>query len=658
VLKQIFDVASDVMKYPADAKYNPWGYVQLHGWDQIAVLTGVTVMFPPKFRSEEERNRTMFEQNFLGSITSDHSWEFTWESSNNRVMCEPVPHITEKADYVFPDTAPWNIFPLGIGRNGQEVSWDVSTYPHCLIAGTTGSGKSVTQGTILLHALQSPEWRIVLIDPKRVELTVYRNHPHVLKVATELEDSLELIEQLEREMLKRYDVMEKEGINHFRELKEAPPPILLMVDETFQLLAPTGIKSDEGKAQDEMKARIGILLSSIARLGRASGIHQVLATQRPDAKVLPGELKANLDARIAQGRMDTIPSQMTLDSDAATKLPAVKGRAIYRAGQDTHEFQAYFVDTSVNPHHLKQLVEMSGHLATRPEDELREFFENLRSNSSMPAAPKKPSIRERWRKLLRVDARKAKREAKKRNKQKSKRQKKHEKNERRVRNLPRKAGEDAQRNRNNEFAYGRSTTQTRSTPTQSRTDHEAEQSPPPVGNTESDVPVTTLPDPELLGMTSPESATATDTDIQDLGEDDGVEYWYPTGGETLTPAEAQAAAFGLTVEQVRARSAALGRDITVAELTRDLVNEQATAPEQPAVSDTVDDIDGDEDMEVPGVSTAEISDDTTPNSPITDGDEEVEEPQEAPVFTAHLGAPWMPRTVTPVKADNSPFAKE
>jgi hypothetical protein len=202
---------------------------------------------------------------------------------------------------------------------------------------------SVTQRTILLHALQSPDWRVILVDPKRVELSAYRDHPNVLRVAVELDESLALIEQLEREMQSRYVRMQEAGVNHFKQLETPLPAVLCMVDETFSLLAPTGIKSDEGKEQDAMKARIGILLSNIARLGRAAGIHLILATQRPDAKVLPGELKANLDARIAQGRMDTTPSLMTLDSDAATRIPPIKGRAVARMGRDTVEFQAYFL---------------------------------------------------------------------------------------------------------------------------------------------------------------------------------------------------------------------------------------------------------------------------------------------------------------------------
>lgn len=363
-LTQMFNVAASEARYESGAIVDLFSYIQVQGWSDVYHPEKTIVMFPTKYRSEDERNRKSFETNFSGSVTDQNSWSYTWESSQNRVICDPVPFIPTNVPYPFPDENPWDTFPLGLTATGEEAAWNVSQFPHALVAGTTGSGKSVTQRTILLHALQSPQWRVVLVDPKRVELSAYKDHPNVLKFVTEIEDSLALIEQLEQEMQNRYKQMEEEGVNNFQNLREVPPAILLMVDETFQLLSPSGIKSDEGKAQDDMKARIGILLSNIARLGRASGLFQVLATQRPDAKVLPGELKANLDARIAQGRMDTIPSQMTLDSDAATKLPPIKGRAVYRAGGDKQqEFQAYFLA----PEHLPEVLDMSAALA-RGED--------------------------------------------------------------------------------------------------------------------------------------------------------------------------------------------------------------------------------------------------------------------------------------------------
>lgn len=372
ILMQMFEVAQAEMRYDRGANLNPWGFIQISGWSNLYYAETTTIMFPAKYRSEDQRNRDAFETHFNGTVSDQHTWTYKWEPSNNRVICEPVPFIPESAPYPLPDKHPWNEFPLGLTAGGEEAVLDVSKFPHLLIAGVTGSGKSVTQRTLLLHALQSPEWRIVLIDPKRVELSSYKSHPNVARVATELEESLQLIEQIEQEMQSRYITMQENGVNFFKDLPNPPHAVLLMIDETFALLSPTGIKTDEGKVQDEMKGRIGILIGSIARLGRASGIHMMLATQRPDAKVLPGEVKNNLDARIAQGRMDTTPSLMVLDSDEATRIPDIRGRAVLRTGNLYTEFQAYFLPQDKLPIAL----EMAAAIAQGDTDWLEEQDQN------------------------------------------------------------------------------------------------------------------------------------------------------------------------------------------------------------------------------------------------------------------------------------------
>lgn len=633
ILMQMFEVANDVMRYQRGAELNPWGYVQIQEWKQLYLPGNTYVMYPAKFRSEDERTRATFEKNFSGTVSDQTAWAFSWESSQNRVLCEPVPFIVDRADYVFPDTAPWNIFPLGIGSGGKEVAWNVSDSPHCLVAGTTGSGKSVTQATILLHALQSPEWRVLLVDPKRVELSVYRSHPHVLKVATELEDSLALIEQLEAEMHSRYEKMTKEGVNNFRNLKEIPPAILLMVDETFQLLSPTGIKSEQGKEQDEMKARIGILLSSIARLGRASGVHMVLATQRPDAKVLPGELKANLDARIAQGRMDTIPSMMTLDSDAATHIPAIKGRAVYRDGQSLHEFQAYFMP----PQQLPLVVQMASALARGNNSFIEQAKEFKQQNT--PKAKQKSGLAGKFTSWMNKKEEKNKQQAIEQEKKKAQKRADREalrakKSEERLSNLPVLPGEKRQVTRpvpadSTPAATAKDTTVSERVVSSRGHYPEVHDAAPT-----SEINLR-LPEPELLGMEAPEH-TEDINDWDDVDDFDSVEYWNPDGSDSsITAAEAQASVFNLTVEQVRARSRELGRDITISELVetklaqdrakRPIQSQRQTKPEPPA----------------------------TPETPANSGIE-----IESSDFEAHLGAPWMPTSIIPIDTTNSPFARD
>ncbi len=285
----------------------------------------------------------------------------------------------------FPDKTPWDLFPLGEDDGGKEVCWNVSTYPHMLIAGATGSGKSVTQRNILIHALQSPEWNIFLIDQMRVELKEYEGHPNVTKVATELEDSLSLVNELEKEMERRYQLMQTESeasatnISSFRELASPPPALLLMVDESFVLLSPSGIDSIEGRNQDEMKTKISSILTTIARIGRAAGLHMVLGTQRLDADVYPNGLIVNIDARIAQGRMDTTPSLMTLGSDAATRIPPIKGRGIFKEGFSMTPFQTYYLP----PKQLPMVLEMSAAIA-QGDTSFLEFTEPKKDVSHSP----------------------------------------------------------------------------------------------------------------------------------------------------------------------------------------------------------------------------------------------------------------------------------
>lgn len=208
---------------------------------------------------------------------------------------------------------------------------------------------SVVQRIILLHALQSPRWRVVGIDPKMVELAPYKDFANILKVATTLEEEVATLESAVNEMRRRYEEMKDQVVNHFTDLPNDPvtgepiPALLVLIDETYALLAPENIKSDEGKERDGMHARCTVLIGDIARLGRAAGVHLVAATQRPDAKVLPGETRNNLDARIACSRMDTTPSLMVLDSDHATRLPLIKGRSVLRLGGEIKEYQGYFV---------------------------------------------------------------------------------------------------------------------------------------------------------------------------------------------------------------------------------------------------------------------------------------------------------------------------
>lgn len=204
---------------------------------------------------------------------------------------------------------------------------------------------STIQRNLIFHCIQhSDRWSFLGVDVKRVELKPYKQYDSaVVGIATNVEDGVEICRFARDEMMDRYEKMEDLGVNHFLDLPNPPKALMVMIDESYMFLAPSGIKTDEGKAEDEIKGEASKILGDIARLGRASGVHLVLATQRPDAKVIYGELKQNLAARIAAGRMDSIASGMTLDNENATRLPGgIKGRGFYQQFGEGEQFQGYF----------------------------------------------------------------------------------------------------------------------------------------------------------------------------------------------------------------------------------------------------------------------------------------------------------------------------
>lgn len=164
---------------------------------------------------------------------------------------------------------------------------------------------SVLQRSIVFACILRPEsWAFVGVDLKKVELTPYVIYKNVVMgVATTLENALEVLRFAQQTMMKRYEMMTVLGVKNFLDLPEKGRALMVMVDEYGEAASPTGTKTDEGKADDAMKGEIQMLVGSIARLGRAAGVHLAVATQRPDAKMLPGETKeVNIKTPIITGQ--------------------------------------------------------------------------------------------------------------------------------------------------------------------------------------------------------------------------------------------------------------------------------------------------------------------------------------------------------------------
>jgi DNA segregation ATPase FtsK/SpoIIIE, S-DNA-T family len=214
---------------------------------------------------------------------------------------------------------------LGKGAGGEAVTADLTRMPHLLIAGATGSGKTVCLNTIICSLLltNTPyDLRFVLIDPKRVELTGYNTIPHLAApVVVEAEKAVEALRWLQQEMDRRYQRLQASGArsidiyNKSRQGEQRMPYLVLVVDELADLMMQSG---------DEVER----MLCRLAQLARAVGIHLVVATQRPSVDVITGLIKANFPTRISFAVTSLVDSRTILDGAGAEKLLG-KGDMLY-----------------------------------------------------------------------------------------------------------------------------------------------------------------------------------------------------------------------------------------------------------------------------------------------------------------------------------------
>lgn len=211
------------------------------------------------------------------------------------------------------------------------------------------SHNSVVQRNIIFGCILRPDsWRFLGIDLKKVELSSYRAYSNVvLGIATTIEDALTVLRFASETMMKRYAELEQLGLNNFLDLPEKGQALMVMVDEAGELLSPSGVKTEEGKADDELKGEASMIIGSIARLGRAAGVHLIIATQRPDAKIIAGETKANLGVRINCGRTDSNASSMILGTSDGLKVKAnPRGRLYLRIYGSGDHGQGFFAEST------------------------------------------------------------------------------------------------------------------------------------------------------------------------------------------------------------------------------------------------------------------------------------------------------------------------
>jgi DNA segregation ATPase FtsK/SpoIIIE, S-DNA-T family len=230
---------------------------------------------------------------------------------------------------------------LGKDISGHPVVTDLAKMPHLLVAGTTGSGKSVSMNTMLLSMLYKStpkDLRLILIDPKMLELSIYQGIPHLLTpVVTDMKDAANALRWCVVEMDRRYALMAKFGVRNLASLNqkiaeaeqageplkdplavaqegeeaaadlEHLPNVVVLIDELADMMMVVGKKVEE-------------LIARIAQKARAAGIHMILATQRPSVDVITGLIKANIPARMAFNVSSRIDSRTILDQQGAQQL--------------------------------------------------------------------------------------------------------------------------------------------------------------------------------------------------------------------------------------------------------------------------------------------------------------------------------------------------
>lgn len=269
---------------------------------------------------------------------------------------------------------------LGRAASGKPVTVDLAEMPHLLIAGATGSGKSVGINTLLISLLMraSPEdLQMILIDPKQLELAMYEGIPHLLMpVLTDPQKATVALRWVVKEMERRYSVLQQAGVRNIQSFKTNPtesmPYLLVVIDELADLMLTAS-------------ADIELLIQRLAQKARACGIHMVLATQRPSVDVITGVIKANLPSRIAYQVFSRHDSRTILDQIGAENLLGKGDLLLMTPGKKNPErIQSAFVSD-------EEVLKVIGELKTsemKAESEALQWIEKYEDQSGKKSKSK------------------------------------------------------------------------------------------------------------------------------------------------------------------------------------------------------------------------------------------------------------------------------
>ena len=220
----------------------------------------------------------------------------------------------------FKDSTSKSTFSVGKDIGGNCIVGNIAKMPHMLIAGTTGSGKSVCMNSIiisLLYKAAPDEVKLIMVDPKMVELGIYNDIPHLLiPVVTDPKKAAGSLQWAVTEMMRRYKLMSDAGVRDLESFNsiveseeegEKLPQVVIIIDELADLMLVAAKEVEDS-------------ICRIAQMGRAAGMHLIIATQRPSADVITGLMKANIPSRIAFSVASAMESRIILDTVGAEKL--------------------------------------------------------------------------------------------------------------------------------------------------------------------------------------------------------------------------------------------------------------------------------------------------------------------------------------------------
>ena len=273
---------------------------------------------------------------------------------------------TVPADFKIPTMIKWNDENIckddGVLRLGESaldvVQFDLNKTPHCLFAGETGSGKSVLLRTCLWQMI-SKGAKVYMCDFKGgVEFGL--DYEAFGEVITDRKRALKVLTQLCQENEERLTLFRNMRVKNLAEFNRKTGKNLCRIgvfcDEIAEMLDKTGVQKEDKPLYDQIEAK----LATLARLSRATGINLFLGVQRPDAKILPGQIKNNIPVRVSGRFADKAASEIVLGTTAAVNLPEIKGRFLFKVGNEVIPFQSYYFDDDTMLHDV--IVKQGGTL--------------------------------------------------------------------------------------------------------------------------------------------------------------------------------------------------------------------------------------------------------------------------------------------------------